>query len=427
MNAARTPLSVWLSRLETLSPHEIDLGLERVELVLRRLALVSPKRVLHIAGTNGKGSSVAMLEAILRISGARVGSFTSPHISRYNERIRVDGNEASDMQIVAAFERVEAVRGAEELTYFEFGTLAAMVVFAEAGIDTAILEVGMGGRLDAVTAVEPDAGLITNVSLDHCDWLGNDVETIAFEKAGIMRKNKPIIFGARQIPQSILTRADEVGAHLLAAGRDFDWSSDGSHWSWRGSKHQLDGLELPALPGEHQLGNAAAVLALIESAGLENLLHEELISEALAQVRLDGRMQELGSGPRWLLDVAHNPAAAMALANTLRAESHTARTVAIIGMLDDKDVEGVVRPLVDQVDHWIAVMADSPRAIGADELARQVANTTNAACQVADTLDAAIGLAQGLAHPADRILVTGSFYLVGPVLERLLERSLERD
>ncbi len=419
MNAARTPLSDWLSRLEILSPHEIDLGLDRVEIVLRRLALEPPKSVFHIAGTNGKGSSVAMLEAILRTSGTRVGSFTSPHISRYNERIRIDGNEASDAQIVAAFERVEAARGDEELTYFVFGTLAALVVFAKTGIDTAILEVGMGGRLDAVNAVEPDAGLITNISLDHCDWLGNDIETIAFEKAGIMRKNKPVIFGAREVPRSILKYADEIGAHLLAAGRDFDWSSDGSQWSWRGSKHRLDRLDLPALPGEHQVCNAAAVLALIESAGLEDLLREELINKALGHVRLDGRMQELESGAHWLLDVAHNPAAATELANTLRAESHTARTVAIIAMLDDKDVEGVVQPLADQVDYWIAVTADSPRAIDAGELARRVANTTNAACQVADSLDAAIGLAQELANPADRVLVTGSFYLVGPVLEHL--------
>ena len=422
MNASAAPLSDWLSRLETLSPHEIDLGLERVELVLDRLALAPPATVFHIAGTNGKGSSVAMLEALLRSSGARVGSFTSPHISRYNERIRVDGKEAGDGQIIAAFEKVEAVRGDEELTYFEFGTLAAMVVFAESGIDTVILEVGMGGRLDAVNAVEPDAGLITNISLDHCDWLGNDVASIALEKAGVMRSGKPIIFGARDMPPSILEHAEEVGARLIAAGRDFDWSIDGNQWAWQGLAHRLDGLDLPALVGEHQVGNAAAVLVLVESAGFDELLREELVNKALQQLRLDGRMQELKSGARWLLDVAHNPAAASVLSDTLRAESHSARTVAIIGMLDDKDVQGVVEPLADQVDHWIAVTAASPRAIDAGELARQVANTTNAACLVAGSLDAAIDRAQDLAGPDDRVLVTGSFYLVGPVLEALWER-----
>jgi len=422
MNASAAPLSDWLSRLETLSPHEIDLGLERVELVLDRLALAPPATVFHIAGTNGKGSSVAMLEALLRSSGTRVGSFTSPHISRYNERIRVDGKEAGDEQIIAAFEKVEAVRGDEELTYFEFGTLAAMVVFAESGIDTVILEVGMGGRLDAVNAVEPDAGLITNISLDHCDWLGNDVASIALEKAGVMRSGKPIIFGARDMPPSILEHAEEVGARLIAAGRDFDWSIDGNQWAWQGLAHRLDGLDLPALVGEHQVGNAAAVLVLVESAGFDELLREELVNKALQQLRLDGRMQELKSGARWLLDVAHNPAAASVLSDTLRAESHSARTVAIIGMLDDKDVQGVVEPLADQVDHWIAVTAASPRAIDAGELARQVANTTNAACLVAGSLDAAISRAQELAGPDDRVLVTGSFYLVGPVLEALWER-----
>ena len=419
MNASATPLSDWLSRLETLSPHEIDLGLERVELVLDRLALAPPATVFHIAGTNGKGSSVAMLEALLQSSGVRVGSFTSPHISRYNERIRVDGKEAGDGQIVAAFEQVEAVRGDEELTYFEFGTLAAMVVFAESGIDTVILEVGMGGRLDAVNAVEPDAGLITNISLDHCDWLGNDVASIALEKAGIMRSGKPIIFGARDMPQSILEHADDVGARLIAAGRDFDWSIDGNQWTWQGLAHRLDGLDLPALVGEHQVGNAAAVLVLVESAGFDELLREELVNKALQQLRLDGRMQELKSGARWLLDVAHNPAAASVLSDTLRAEPHSARTVVIIGMLDDKDVQGVVEPLADQVDHWIAVTADSPRAIDAGELARRVANTTNAACLVAGSLDAAISRAQELTGPDDRVLVTGSFYLVGPVLQIL--------
>ncbi len=422
MNASAAPLSDWLLRLETLSPHEIDLGLERVGFVLDRLALAPPATVFHIAGTNGKGSSVAMLEALLRSSGVRVGSFTSPHISRYNERIRVDGKEAGDGQIVAAFEQVEAVRGDVELTYFEFGALAAMVVFAESGIDTVILEVGMGGRLDAVNAVEPDAGLITNISLDHCDWLGNNVEAIALEKAGIMRSGKPIIFGTREMPQSILEHADEVGARLIAAGREFDWSIDSNQWTWQGLAHRLDGLELPALVGEHQVGNAAAVLALIESVGLDELLREELINKSLQQLRLDGRMQELESGARWLLDVAHNPAAASVLADTLRAESHSARTVVIIGMLNDKDVRGVVAPLADQVDHWIAVTADSPRAIDAGELARQVANTTNAACLVAGSLDAAISHAQELTRPDDRVLVTGSFYLVGPVLEALWER-----
>jgi dihydrofolate synthase/folylpolyglutamate synthase len=428
VNAVDTPLSDWLARLETLSPSEIDLGLERVESVFERLALAPLKSVFHVAGTNGKGSSVAMLESLLRSSGARVGSYTSPHCRRYNERIHVDGDEATDEQIIAAFECVEAARDDEALTYFEYGTLAAMLVFADAGIDTAILEVGMGGRLDAVNAIEPDAGLITNIALDHCDWLGNDIETIALEKAGIMRKDKPIVFGSREVPQSILRQADDTAARLIVAGRDYDWSSQEHEWSWRGRSRRLEGLELPALPGAHQIGNAAAVLALVEAAGLAELLREEIVNTGLGQLRLDGRMQQITMEHRWVLDVAHNPAAASALAEVLRTKSHPGRTIAIIAMLDDKDVAGVVAPLSDQVDHWVAVKADSPRAIDADELARRVANASNAACLAADSPDAAVGYARDVAKTDDRILVTGSFYLVGPILDLLLvERSLERD
>lgn len=422
MNDVSTPLSDWLARLETLSSKEIDLGLERVERVLNRLALRPPQRVFHVAGTNGKGSSVAMLESLLRNTDVRIGCYTSPHIIRYNERIRVDGEEAGDEQIIAAFERIEAVRDGEALTYFEFGTLAALVVFADADIDVAILEIGLGGRLDAVNAIEPDACLITNIALDHCDWLGNDIETIAFEKAGIMRGKKPIVFGSREIPGAIVKHADDVGASLLAAGRDFDWSIDGDRWNWRGSVHGLTGLKRPALAGDHHIGNAAAVLALIEASGFTELLREETVNESLGRLHLYGRAQEFDAGARWVLDVAHNPAAAQALAETLRAEAHTGQTVAVLAMLDDKDVAGCVRHLKDQVDHWIAVSADSPRAIDADELARQVANATDKACLVAGSLNVAISRAQELTQPGDRVLVTGSFYVVGPVLNQLYSR-----
>ena len=422
MNDVSTPLSDWLARLETLSAKEIDLGLERVERVLNRLALPPPQRVFHVAGTNGKGSSVAMLESLLQNTDIRIGCYTSPHIIRYNERIRVDGEEAGDEQIIAAFERIEAVRDGESLTYFEFGTLTALVVFADADVDLAILEIGLGGRLDAVNAIEPDACLIMNIALDHCNWLGDDIETIAFEKAGIMREKKPIVFGSRDIPRAIVKHADDVGASLLAAGRDFDWSIDGDRWNWRGSVHRLKGLKRPALTGDHQVENAAAVLALLEASGFTELLREETVNESLGRLHLYGRVQEFDAGARWLLDVAHNPAAAQALAGTLRAEAHTGQTVAVLAMLDDKDVAGCVRHLKDQVDHWIAVTADSPRAIAADELARQVANATDKACLVAGSLNVAISRAQELTQPGDRVLVTGSFYVVGPALNQLYSR-----
>ncbi len=422
MSTAAVALADWLAKLETISSREIDLGLERVVRVLDRLTLPQTTRVFHVAGTNGKGSTVAMLESLLLHNGFRVGCYTSPHILRYNERIRVDGAEVPDEEIIAAFERVEAVRDDEALTYFEFGTLAALVVFAEAEADTLVLEVGMGGRLDAVNAVEPTAGIITNIALDHCDWLGDNIPAIAVEKAGIMRKGKPVVFTAREIPSAILDRASETGAELVAAGRDFDWQINADNWSWRGVAHDFDGLARPSLAGEHQVANAAGVLALIEAAGLDELLDSDVIDTSLQRVELDGRLQKISANGNWIVDVAHNPDAARVLAAALRADEHTGQTVAILGMLDDKDVEGVVAHLVHEVDHWIAVAVDSPRAFSAAELGRRVANASNAACLVVDSLDAAMDRAQELTKASDRVLVTGSFYLVGPALNQLYSR-----
>ena len=420
MNTGATPLSQWLARLETVSSREIDLGLERVSRVLERLDLPAARTVLHVAGTNGKGSSVAMLESLLRPTDACVGSYTSPHILRFNERICVDGRDASDAEIVAALEQVEAVREDEALTYFEFGTLAAMVIFAEAGADTLLLEIGLGGRLDAVNAIEPTAGLITNIGLDHCAWLGEDIESIAFEKAGIMRPGKPVVFGSRERPEAIGRHAADIGARLLAAGRDYDWELAGERWAWRGAAHALDGLRRPVLIGDHQVANAAGVLALLEATGFTDVLTLEAVDEALANVQLDGRIQSVDLETRWVVDVAHNPDAAEALARGL--QGFDGRTVAIIGMLDDKDVETVAQHLDAQIDHWIAVAADSPRTVSAAELARRVAASTGNRCEVADSLQAAMRRAEALAGSRDRVLVTGSFYLVGPALDELYSR-----
>ncbi len=421
MQASNLPLHEWLAQLETYSPHEIDLGLARVETLLQRLDLQLPETVLHVAGTNGKGSSVAMLEALLRRTDASVGSYLSPHLQRYNERIRIDGREASDAQIVAAFESIEALRDDLPLTYFEFGTLAALVVFAEANVAIAVLEVGMGGRLDAVNAVEPNASLITNVSLDHCAWLGDDIETIAAEKAGIMRANKPVVFAAADIPQAIVATADSLGADLYVAMRDYRWSvmSEG-RWSWEGVSHSVQNLERPSLPGDIQIQNAAGVLALLEAAGFDALLQPDVINSALSDIQLAGRMQTIGENR--IVDVAHNPAAAEVLADSLRIRDPGGIAVAILGMLDDKDVEGVVAPLAGLAGSWIAVTADNARAIPAAELARRVANSTGRACLIAETLDAAIERAAELAGPDGSVLVTGSFYIVGAALTAIENR-----
>jgi dihydrofolate synthase/folylpolyglutamate synthase len=398
------PLSAWLTWLEGLSPNEIDLGLERVHEVLERLELPVAEHVITVAGTNGKGSSVAMLSALLSAAGKRVGAYTSPHIIDYNERIVVLGRKASDVEIVAAFERIESVRRDVPLTYFEYGTLAAFVIFSEADLDVWVLEIGMGGRLDACNAIDPTGALITSVSLDHCDWLGEDVETIAAEKAGVMRGGIPVVFGSAEVPQAIIHRAESLGASLLLRGRDYS----------------LDSVPQPGLRGEFQVENAAAVLALLRAAGLGEAADETLVAAVLPEVHLIGRAQSIEwKGVEWLLDVAHNPAAAEVLAATLAAEHRAGQTTAIIGMLDDKDIGGVVEPLNQHIDRWIAVTANSHRAVLAAELARQVANVCGRPCLIAETLDEAMQSARRDTSINDRILVTGSFYLVGPVLERL--------
>ncbi len=404
MLPAGSPLSAWLSWLETLSPNEIELGLERVQVVLDRLDLATPEHVLLIAGTNGKGSSVAMTAALLRAAGYRIGVYTSPHIIDYNERIVVDESPVADAGIVAAFERIEAVRDGVPLTYFEYGTLAAFVVFADAKLDAWILEVGMGGRLDATNVIDPTAALITNVALDHCAWLGNDVETIAAEKAGVMRPGIPVVFGGTEVPQAILDHAAAIGARLILRDRDYS----------------LDGVPQPGLAGDFQVGNAAAVIALLDAAGLDAAVDRELVAHVLPAVRLTGRGQRvIADGIEWLFDVAHNPAAARQLATLLAAGERGGKTIALLAMLDDKDIEGVVTALDARVDLWVATTAESHRALAADELARRVANATDRPCLIAESLDEALEAVRGEAAPADRILVTGSFYIVGPVLQAL--------
>jgi dihydrofolate synthase/folylpolyglutamate synthase len=415
-------LPEWLAWLETLSPKEIDLGLERVRAVLERLQLQMPEHLLLVAGTNGKGSSVAMLDALLNAADLRVGTYTSPHLVRYNERVAIGGVPVSDDELVAAFARVEALRKDLSLTYFEYGTLAAMAIFSARELDAWILEIGLGGRLDACNAVEPTASLITNIALDHCDWLGADVESIAVEKAGVMRNGVPTVFGSRQVPQSLLRAAETSGANLALLGRDFDYeaNADGS-WNWAGRAVSLSALQPPGLQGEFQLGNAAAVLALVEAAGIERVLDPERVNRVLPGVHLPGRLQAVtAAGAHWLLDVAHNPAGAAVLAEALAAAPEAGRTFAIVGVVDDKDVEGIALPLSPIVDEWIAVTADSPRAIRSDELARRISNACNRPCRIAESLRDAMEYAQRNVAENDRILLTGSFFLIGPAL-RILE------
>ena len=421
-----TALDHWLPWLETLSPREIDLGLDRVSTVLGILNLPRAERVINVAGTNGKGSSVAMLEALLANAGHKTGCYTSPHMLRYNERIRIDGVAASDAEIIAAFERVQAARLDVPLTYFEFGTLAALVAFADSGVDTLVLEVGMGGRLDAVNAVEPDACLITNIALDHTAWLGDDTESIASEKAGIMRASKPVIFGAFECPNAITEHARIIGADLWLAAKDFGFeiSSDAATlWSWHGRQTELTALCPPALLGSIQIQNAAAVLAVIEAMGLEQILTTAKVNDAIGKLKLPGRLQIVNARRTWLLDVAHNPAAATVLGESLAAMERNGRITAIVGMLADKDVQGIVAPLSNLVDSWIAVPVEGTRAEPAATLGKKIANCSMKPCLIVDAISDALEFADRRAAQEDMILVTGSFYAVGPALEWLQENE----
>lgn len=403
------------------------MGLERVAAVLKRLELKKPSLVINVAGTNGKGSSVAMLEALFRHAGHSTGSYTSPHIRRYNERFRVNGEPASDDEIISALTRVEAKRGDVPLTYFEFGTLAALVIFAERGVDTLILEVGMGGRLDAVNALHPDASLITNVSLDHCAWLGDDVESIAAEKAGVMRAGKPVIFGSSDMPRAITDYAAEIGAELHSAGRQFNFvSNPDSSWDWHGRDRGLRGLLRPALAGDMQLINASAVLAVVEALGLDEILDVDLVNQAFGSLHLDGRFQVIPGNPGWVLDVAHNEESARVLAQSLATLSGKGVAAAIIGQLADKNTEGIVRPLLDHVDSWIAVSVDSSRGASAASVARDVANASDKPCLICEDIAVALEEAAMRSSERDYVLVTGSFYIVGPALDWLRNRASNR-
>ena len=413
-------LDDWLSWLETLSPREIDLGLDRVAEVLQRLELPRPRRVLHVAGTNGKGSCAAMLESMLLGSGVRVGCYTSPHVLRYNERIRVDGRAVDDAQILDAFVQVEARRNGVPLTYFEYGTLAAMVVFAARAADELVLEIGLGGRLDAVNAIEPDGAIITNITLEHCDWLGDDVESIAREKAGVMRRGKPVIFGATAVPASIISEAERIGADLWLSGRDFLHATEpAGTWQWQGRTVAIDGLARPSLHGTFQLQNASAVLALLEAQQLTPLLTRERIDAAFNRLEIPGRFQQLTTRCQWLLDVAHNPDAASVLGQSLSemaTSSPAGCTTAVIGVLADKDLPGILQPLLPHVDRWVAVTAESPRALPARELAQRVAQIADKPCLVADNIATAVAHLEESASARDLLLVTGSFFTVGPAL-----------
>lgn len=423
MTALPTTLADWLTYIERQHPATIDMGLERVRSVATAMQLGAPAaRTITVGGTNGKGSTVAFIEAIARAAGWKTGAYTSPHLLRYNERVRIDGAEVSDDALVAAFAAVEAARGATTLTYFEYGTLAALHLFAQAGLDLAVLEVGLGGRLDAVNLIDADVAVITTVDIDHAEWLGSEREAIGSEKAGILRGWKPAVLGEIDPPSSVLRRAYLIGANAIRAGSDyFSEVLDDGQWAWRDVAVRLQ-LPMPALAGPVQLANASAAIAALRSLdrpdGLP--LPRSAYAEGVAAARIRGRLQAVEhNGATVLVDVGHNPQAAAALARALRSMPIAGQTFAVYAALQDKDAAGVVQALSEVVTHWTLAGLDGPRGQSAGALSGRLVDTAAADAAQAACVADALQQVTALAGAQDRILVFGSFHTAAEALHWL--------
>ncbi len=440
-----TTVQQWLDHQQRVHPRAIALGLDRVREVWMRLGAPAPAAVvITVGGTNGKGSTVAFLEAMLAADGKRVGAYTSPHLLHYNERMRVAGQDADDATLMKAFERIEAARGADSvepiaLTYFEYATLAALLIFADSALDVALLEVGLGGRLDAVNIIDADAAIVTTVDLDHQDWLGNDRDSIGREKAGIFRVARPAIVGELNPPQTLLDHARHIGAELRMAGRDFRVDPQGDAWTWSGwPRANADGayidacvgvlLPEPALAAPCQIDNAAAAIAVLYALRERLGWNPHAIAAGVASARVAARMQRFGGEPELVIDVAHNPQAARVLAQWLHGSRAPGRTLAVFGALGDKDVRGVVDALRGGFDAWFlaGLDHDSPRGLDADALRVQVGLVlaSSAVQASAASVDAALAAAFAFAQPGDRVIAFGSFFIAAAALRFARERQL---
>jgi dihydrofolate synthase/folylpolyglutamate synthase len=413
-----TQVSEWLRWQEGLHAHAIELGLERVSATLRRLHWQRPScPVVTVAGTNGKGSCVALLESMLSSGGYRVGCFTSPHLRSYNERIKLAGQLVSDATLLEVFERIDAARVPDTLTFFEFNTLAALLAFETAALDAIILEVGLGGRLDAVNVVDADVALVTSIALDHCQWLGTDVESIGREKAGIFRAARPAVFGSRHMPSSVRQVAARLGTPLLQLGVDFDFRQGADDWEWHSAHGRHSSLPRPGLAGNVQFENASAALAVVECLQPRLPLPHAAMVRGLREVRLAGRFEHIGTEPEWIVDVAHNPAAAQTLAAQLREHGGRGRTFAVSSMLGDKDIEGIAAALAGSIDGWIVAGLEGERGLPAEHVAQRLqAGGANLLATV-PTIAAACEVAQRQATSSDRIVAFGSFLTVAAVLD----------
>ncbi|MFM2089064.1 MAG: hypothetical protein RLZZ237_3933 [Pseudomonadota bacterium] len=420
-----TTLPAWLTMLENRhSETVINMGLERVLEIKQRLALAFSCPVIMVAGTNGKGSTCAMLESVLLRAGYKVGLYIKPHFLDFNERARIGGEMASDEQLIASFNAVEAVRGDIPLTYFEFTTLAIMQLLAGAGQDVVILEVGLGGRLDAVNIIDADVSIVTSVDIDHTDFLGDTREAIGFEKAGIFRPGRAAICSDPVPPQSLIDHAEAIGADLWLMGRDFNYSGDKQQWNYGGREQRRNSLAYPSLRGANQILNACAVLAALEVLKLQLPVGAQEVRTGLVTVELPGRFQVLPGRPSVILDVAHNPHAASALNQNLGNMGFHPYTYAVFGSMHDKDIDGVLAAMSEHVDHWCLTGLPSPRAATASELAAKVQilladkpDSSDHTVSIFDEPAQAFANAMSRAGENDRIVVFGSFLTVAGVMK----------
>lgn len=420
-----TTLAGWLEYIEGQHPQSIALGLDRVNVVRDALALQPVFPLITVGGTNGKGSACMMLDAMLGCAGYRVGTYTSPHLLHYNERVRIHGREATDADLVRAFAAVETARAVSNvpLTYFEFGTLAAVWLFCQSKVDVAILEVGLGGRLDAVNAFDADVALLISVGLDHMDYLGDTREAIGFEKAHIFRAGRPAICADAEPPATVTEYAAHIGADLLLIGRDFSYQAQPQQWSYRGPGGDRHGLPLPALRGSFQLVNASACITALDTLRGRLPVTMGNIRDGLVRVENPGRFQALPGRPTMILDVAHNPHAAAALAANLAQMTGYRNTLAVFSMLKDKDVSGVARALRGHVDHWLVASLEGARALPVAELeqhlrAAGVTVPITSCVNIAEACDRAYQMA----GDGDRILAFGSFLTVAAAMTAVRAR-----
>ena len=422
-------LSEWLDWQEKLHLSSIDLGLDRVSKVAATMSISTLSMpVITVAGTNGKGSSVAILDSIYRTANYKTGCYTSPHLMHYNERICVAGSQATDADLCEAFEAIDSARGDISLTYFEFGTLAAAYLFQKHAVDVAIFEVGLGGRLDAVNLWDADIALITNIDIDHVDWLGDDRELIGVEKAGIMRKGQTVICGDLNPTRSMQSEASRIGANLLQQGEDFTWAKaeDSKQWNYTLGSSQPIRYSTPALRGQFQLNNAAAAITLVNNFQNTLLVSDLQISLGLEQASVIGRLQKVADSPELIVDVAHNPQSAAALANYLADNPIEGKTVALFSALLDKDLKGIVAPVAEYFEEWHLVQLEGPRAYDNQQLGKELkALVKQKPFKFYTNFETALKSLQIELKSQDRVVAFGSFLVVSGVMQGINKSNID--